>query len=341
MIINLKFTSWPQLLNHFSTPGINLLESLETWCQEKIKSDFKAASLNEIQTLCTTVFKLNQRESWEAIIDNKDGRAYAVIHIVALKGLDRFIEKALPLSSNLLDLKTSQGHTPLHLSAHSGSFKVMSYLLSQGADANFLNQSGKLPLHYSITPLPHKNLEQRIAGARLLLSHTDIEVLFNCEKQAQNEEPILSDILHLGDELDLIKNVLEKNPAFLSLTNSRGENLLHKAIIENREKVFDFLVQNHEALAKVSTGNFSNVLHLACRYGSKNIILKTLTLALKLNHENHNPTQALDEHSKRPWDHLNQRTEPEIMLLKGKIKPSFSDPTESRIRLAHHRIGLA
>ncbi|XP_064109244.1 transient receptor potential cation channel subfamily A member 1 homolog isoform X2 [Macrobrachium nipponense] len=92
---------------------------------------------------------------------NKDGNT--PLHIAAREGHDEFckilIDQKNKDKTSLLDMKSSCKMTPLHLAAQQGQVKVVSLLLTEGADATLRDNNQYLPLHYAAAAGYHEICE--------------------------------------------------------------------------------------------------------------------------------------------------------------------------------------
>ncbi|KZV23752.1 acyl-CoA-binding domain-containing protein 1-like [Dorcoceras hygrometricum] len=119
--------------------------------------------------------KISPSSSFHILMDNRGGkedRKMDAIHSFAQEGdeenLLKCIESGVPLN-----LKDSEGRTPLHWAVDRGHVKVTALLLNKTADVNTKDNEGQTALHYAA-------LCDRASIAELLMKHgADLEIKDN------------------------------------------------------------------------------------------------------------------------------------------------------------------
>lgn len=119
----------------------------------------------------------NSQYSYDVILENFHSEGKTLVHIAAASGKINIMKLLLEKSikpEHIVNLKDSSGVTPLINSTISESSETMQYLISKGADANHMNESGSAAAHFAAADGSVQRLEILWnAGA-----------LFNCKSRA-------------------------------------------------------------------------------------------------------------------------------------------------------------
>ncbi|MFT4058250.1 MAG: ankyrin repeat domain-containing protein [Legionella sp.] len=271
--------------------------TLKEWCKENIQSNFSENSLKDIENLFNAYERLNSETSLSTIFDTD--LDYNVLHQASKLGFDCFIANSLVTYngdvSQLLMSKSKSGNTPLHVAALFGNLPALEILLDRCPNAaNEFNQAGKLPIHLAAVK---NKMDEKLNCVKKLLPKTNKKALTHEDNAGMSL--LLS--LVAFDNIQIMEDILKEDPKLISLSDMKGQNILHLAIIQQCPKLLDHFLSNKQLMMQ-TTSNNSTTLHLACRYGEENVIRKVL----KETPENSRTIK--DEHSKQPSDYIAQRS---------------------------------
>ncbi|KAK7946767.1 uncharacterized protein PG986_011088 [Apiospora aurea] len=77
------------------------------------------------------------------------GRAFGIMHLVAIVGIVQYLQHLSEIEGVELDQPDSNGRTPLSYAAENGYVDIVSHLLEQGANPETDDDGGLTPLHYA------------------------------------------------------------------------------------------------------------------------------------------------------------------------------------------------
>ena len=140
------------------------------------------------------------------------------------------VKALLEQDPSLLQSKTEEGKSPLHMATGWGKCDIVEYLISVGADINARNNNGGTPIHVAAS-------QNQPDCARILISHganvNDIRTLGKMT-------PLLIAVYKSNYE---VAKVLLELGADIDAKTESGENALMIAKKRNDQKMIDFLTK--------------------------------------------------------------------------------------------------
>jgi len=168
-------------------------------------------------------------------VNEKDKWGYTLLHDAVLQGQFKIVEYLLQQGA---DVNTSnlEKSTPLHDSANKGRIGLVRFLLEKGADANAKDINNDTPLHEAIEAYGVYITNFRyVEIVKLLLS---VGAVVN-DKNNKGETP-----LHLasrGNSLEVVKLLVSKG-ADVNNQNNDGDTPLHETVITGELKIQRYLL---------------------------------------------------------------------------------------------------
>jgi ankyrin repeat protein len=188
------------------------------------------------------------------------------------------------------EAENSDGWTALHLACSKGHLAVVTELVSGGANILVANHNGSLPIHcavsYGKSAVSKYLLQQLYAKTRRLPLHELLEDLAWIGDLNSIDAPPLRYALHrnvLGADhvVEILKYLVDGNPALLSSLNQDGSLPLHLACRRGASfTVVQSLVNLYKASVKSVTLQGDLPLFLACEMPDTS--LDTIFLLIKL-----------------------------------------------------------
>lgn len=232
----------------------------------------------------------------EANIDlkYKKGARTQVIHLACFQGRLDIVQLLIEKDKTLLNRVDDYGQSPLIWAASGGHVDIVEYLVKEGADLDLQSNNlgaGYTALHWACNRSYNKIAEILInQGAQLNLEGTS--------NRAAHPRPI-----HLAcanGPLDIVKNLIEKEPALLDQLDSTNQTPITWAASEGKAEIVDYLVKKGAKLDCQSSSNAPDgtagftALHWASRQGHT----KTLKVLLDHSAENKMDIEIRDRQGK-------------------------------------------
>ncbi len=92
------------------------------------------------------IFELGKSVNLNSVVSNKKLFGYGLAHLSALSNNLNMMERVLSIQTDALNLKTTQGKTPLMVAAGNCRSKMVDYLLHKGADPDVRSEGGDTAL---------------------------------------------------------------------------------------------------------------------------------------------------------------------------------------------------
>jgi ankyrin repeat protein len=189
-----------------------------------------------------------------------------------------------------IDVKDSDGDTPLHIASHCGSLPVVKVLVSGGANILAANCDALLPIHLAVGQRKSKVskylFQHCYATTRRLPLHELVEDLTWISNPDMSDVPPLRAALHrrvlrTGDVVEILAYLVGRNPALLSARDQDGSLPLHVACRRGASfTIIQSLVNHYEASVKSVTPQGDLPLFLACEMSETS--LDTVFLLMQL-----------------------------------------------------------
>eukprot|EP01132_Coremiostelium_polycephalum_P008352 gene8352-10258_t len=235
--------------NHNSNSNSNSNQSSFSSKQRRVALLFKALYHSDSVSIIEKTFaKTFPNHEWIEWIDDRTGMR--PIH-VAVERMD------LPLIKYLLDrkvdvnIKDSQGWSPLHFSSFAGNLEICQMLIEQGNAAVLsISKDGTLPLHYLARHSFDKTQESKFYQILKLLLQKGTPI----DAKTIRGETALHRACYSGS-IQVVSFLID-NKAELNIQTTRGETPLFFAVIGGHKQIVKMLVENSaDCLLGGDTGN--------------------------------------------------------------------------------------
>ncbi len=246
--------------------------------------------------------------SGNANIQRANANGYSPLHYTCLLN-DLGDSMAIKLIDMGADLHTKikakdavyPGFTPLHLAAMNGNFRLIYYMMNQGADLSAVNAIGLTPAAIALSYNKH-DAASLLENPMYIVFYYYKEDLQSSLLEALNEDPSLlnatdhtgSTLLHMlvkEGRMDILSQ-LNAVPEDINAQDSQGRTALFYAVAQGRKPIADFLLKHkakpdipdHEGYTCYYYAN-DNMKHELDRYGAK----KTWVIVPKLEVKDPSP----------------------------------------------------
>jgi ankyrin repeat protein len=198
------------------------------------------------------------------------------------------LDKRKSLAGANIEAKDMYGDTPLHLASRQDSLAIVKALLNDGADILAVNGRGELPLHYAVivgNPRIAKCLLQQLyATTRRLPLHAvlkDLTWIGDPVIRPPLRTALDKHVLRMDDAMEILGNLVGRNPELLSSCDQDGSLPLHIACRRGASfAIVQSLVNVYKASVKSVTPQGDLPLFLACEVSETS--LNTIFLLMKL-----------------------------------------------------------
>jgi len=210
----------------------------------------RESKMKAIDTACLLGGRGRREEERNMINLLKEHNSPFDVHNAVAIGDYQLVEDYLKTgSADLTTRRKIDGNCPLHKAAEAGFRSIVALLLFHGADPKAENLDGKTALYLACK-------EGYVAIAELLLLHDSVDLTKACGAE-------LMDLAIEKKNVDLCKLLL-----------SYGANITEKAAIltNNTIALHDFLRQHLKKGINAPIDRGYNFLHLACKYGSSEVL---------------------------------------------------------------------
>jgi ankyrin repeat protein len=217
------------------------------------------------------------------------------LHLAAYFGVKAVVQLLLEKEPDV-NLKASDGRTPLHWASMNGHVEVVKLLLEKGADVAVASQSGSTPLHWG-------SMNGHVEVIKLLLEKgPDVEAADQYGSTPLHRASV-------NGHVEVIKLLLEKG-ADVAAAGQSGSTPLHWASMNGHVEVLKLLLEKGADVAAAGRSR-STPLHWASENGHVE--------AVKLLLENGGDVAAADQSGSTPlhWASMNGHVEAVKLLLKN------------------------
>ncbi|WP_264954023.1 MULTISPECIES: ankyrin repeat domain-containing protein [unclassified Wolbachia] len=253
-VITLTLEQWKEILDAVIPNSGNIFEQIKRKVEERDKGTYQRWKktnfslrylFKEQDEKIHIKINFNPDHQFD-VLPNVSSYKLTLLHIAVLNGRLDIVE-ALSKNGADVEVKDSNGDTPLHKAAFWGYSNIVNALLENGADVK-VKKNGKTPLHSAATG-GHLKIVQA-----LLKNKADVNVTDN-----YGNTPLHNAVDN--GHLEIVEALLEKG-ADVKVKNSNGETPLHSAATGGHLKIVQALLKN-KADVNV-TDNYGNTpLHKA------------------------------------------------------------------------------
>ena len=206
--------------------------------------------------------------------------AYNCIHIAASTGDESLLFFAMNMG--LVNTTAAEGMTPLHISIKENKMNILRILMERGCNPNVITQDGFTPLHFAAFNGNLEAIKILSSGRR---SRTPLLMLFD----RFDRSPIQAAMDYCPDRHD-IADALRSIDIIPTFMHYADKQLVEK--IEWLPEIIPNFFNKRDILGQ-------NLLHLACRFPSKQLIRFLLDNGLKCHstdNEGNTPLHAAVKH---------------------------------------------
>jgi ankyrin repeat protein/L-ascorbate metabolism protein UlaG (beta-lactamase superfamily) len=246
----------------------------------------------------------------------------------------------------LLNSKTEDGRTPLHVAVLGGHKELVEYLIQEGANIDALDKEGRTPLMNAIMfkkpDLAH-SLVKMGADVKIIGKEGANAIIFAL---FFGPEDLIEPILDHGQDVNQTyeggvtimqgaaamgklsaMNILYERGADVNAVSEQGETALYFGVREGRTEIVEWLI-SHGAQPKVKIdGSGRDLLHLATIKGYSDIVELLLSQGVDLDATDffgNTPFQYATKYGHKKIAALLKKNEADVTLTKGfKSRPSF------------------
>jgi ankyrin repeat protein len=240
-----------------------------------------------------------------ADMEAKDNDGWTALHFACIKGhLAVVVELLTPNDSSVgttttilgkrksrgganIEVKDTDGDTPLHNAARIGHLPIVKALVSIGADILAANNEGHLPIHVALNSAVAKCLLQQLYATTYRLPlHELVEDLTWIGDPKRNDAPPLraaldDNVLRTDDVVEILEYLVDQNPDSLASCDQDDSLPLHLACRRGASfAIVQSLVNHNQASVKAVTSEGDLPLFLACEIPEPS--LDTIFLLMKL-----------------------------------------------------------
>lgn len=173
------------------------------------------------------------------------------------------LKQRIVMLFTILDNKTSEGRTALHVAAGTGSTEAAKFLLERGAAPNLTDNDGKAAIHFAVLSksnpeeivrflLPYVNVELRDGEGKTALHHAvlapndgllKLMLECGCDPQATSHAGVTPLFLAVkAGKADMVRRLMEKGAKVDTRHSSDGYTPLHVAAFEGRNEIVASLI---------------------------------------------------------------------------------------------------
>ncbi|KAF2903365.1 hypothetical protein ILUMI_02821, partial [Ignelater luminosus] len=267
-------------------------------------------------------------------VDQKNKSKMTALHYAASNGYIDMVKLLLSKGADI-NSKTTNGATPLILSSRQGHSNIVSFLLNQNADVQTKDSRGRSALYWAtrggnketITLLINKeaNLKANIlCAASQYTDKNTIESLLSHGLDINSTDKEGKTPLHwasFSGRKDIVKLFLSKG-AKINAEDKGGNTPLYWAIRTNHIQVVKLLLTQSK-----QTKLPNNCLHVAAKYGNKDLISLLLLKGAQIN--------LKDSHGMTALHHAaNNADNAAVLLAKGADIESKNNKNQTPLILA-------
>ena len=229
------------------------------------------------------------------LLNKQDGEGKTLLHIACEYNLSHIAYNLLINQGILIDLRDSNGRTPLHSTAISGSPNLTEALLSQKALDSVFDDGNLTALHYAVlykhvqcvsvftlqdnmshlpdnefrTPLMYAACISEVPILNAILSRPEICTQINAQDKQEN-----TCLLHVVIATQSVEamQVLLNAGADPNVLNAQGYNALHICCQMNYVEAAILLIDSRASVLIPDRNELLSPLHIAVRHSSKDVL---------------------------------------------------------------------
>lgn len=250
-----------------SAPSATELEQLKTWCANNVSRDLLFAGSTEQQyakyaELATIQRTFTELAQGDVTAPNPKLGELSAIQYAAMCGFDVYLEKIECTPTQVNQVTSKGGNTPLHLAASGGHLLAVEQLIRKGARLDVLDNQDNTPAMRCLMLSGASSREKR---QQLFERLKDTRDLFVHHNRSGNT------IFHLAAQFgfqQLLRELIAVRPEGLLEQNSDHLYPIQLAIrqVGNSKETVELFLSYPEAMRALSTDTQEVALHDAARY---------------------------------------------------------------------------
>jgi uncharacterized protein len=271
---------WSELIAHLAIDEKNITASdittLKMWCKGNVSGEVE---FDGSPSECHQKIKIYLSKYFDNLIQNlANGLSYFpsttmnLLQIAALNGYDVFIENMLKddrNTSNLVNMKTTNGMTALHFAAYNGHEKTVDVLLKSGANPALRTTLNCTPLHLSLTVT--SGSDSALKERKIRIFNQLMSVAPETENIADKSGNTIAHLIAQNDYVSLMASLKESNSTLLREKNKFQRAPLHVALQNRRFETAEILSSMDELL-DIEDEDGRKAIHYAARYGDSRLL---------------------------------------------------------------------
>jgi len=173
-----------------------------------------------------------------------NNRGYTPIHFAAAGGSGKAVQMLLDQGANI-NSQNKHGDTALHQAAYDGHLEAARILMTNGADINPEGVYGP-PLHLAVLHGKFKMVKFLVAqGAVMNIIDAKGRSIWEFTEYYPEIHHFLTSLNRAAAKGDLerVQSTFKKYPLMLNTPDSNGQTPLHHAVLKNHRKVAEYLIK--------------------------------------------------------------------------------------------------
>jgi ankyrin repeat protein len=175
-----------------------------------------------------------------------------VLHTAAMLNAGQEVVELLVSNGADVIARNKEGVTPLEISLKNGDIPTIKYLAQNGANIHTQNTRGESPLSFAMLNDGNELLEAIVNETNVLLQDSDGNTPLHIALIRDAQLSKVQYIISLSDEVNI--------------RNKDGNSALYYAVMKNRKKVGEILLEKNADIFSTNTNN-NSPLRLALKYG--------------------------------------------------------------------------
>jgi ankyrin repeat protein len=189
---------------------------------------------------------------YNANLNEKDMFGDTVLHTAAMLNSDSSVVELLVSNGADVNARNKEGVTPLEIALKNGDISTIKYLAENGANIHTQNTRGESPLSLALASESNELLEAIVNETNVLLQNSDGNTPLHIALMNDASLLKVQYIISLSNDVNI--------------RNKNGNSALFYAVMKNRKKVGEILLEKNADIFSTNTNN-NSPLRLALKYG--------------------------------------------------------------------------